>query len=142
MLDYWITTEVVRPSHRYRAPSQKREIFLFSFENLVQIKAIKALRSAGLSLQKVRDALQELQRGDAGANYHSWLVTDGKMAYIRRNDMKLESLSRPNRGQLAFAVVAVGEAHRQVKEKIARIGAVPFDATTLRGNVEPFAGLG
>lgn len=54
-LDYWSRTELVKPGIRDASGSGTRR--LYSFKDLVLIKAIKGLIEAGMSLQKVREAI-------------------------------------------------------------------------------------
>lgn len=54
-LDYWTRTGLVKPGIKDASGSGTRR--LYSFKDLVLIKAIKGLIEAGMSLQKVREAI-------------------------------------------------------------------------------------
>lgn len=55
-LDYWSRTGLVRPGVKEASGSGTRR--LYSFKDLVLIKAIKRLIDAGMSLQKIREAIE------------------------------------------------------------------------------------
>src|SRR5262252_2896478 len=58
-LDYWARTELVTPSVRDATGSGSQR--LYSFEDLVQLRVIKNLLDTGVSLQRVRKAVEHLQ---------------------------------------------------------------------------------
>lgn len=140
MIDYWVTTGVIAPSRSYRAPAERRDFFLFSFEDLIRIRIVRSLRQAGVSLQRVRVALESLKRRTGPAWQAEWLVTDGRDVYVMPREGALEALTRKNSGQLAFAVIAMGQTRRSVTEKLETIAATPFDERRLKGRIHRLAG--
>ncbi|MEE8603502.1 MerR family transcriptional regulator [Euzebya tangerina] len=61
-LDHWTSTGLVVPSVRDAEGSGSQR--LYAFEDIVRLKVIKRLRDAGVSLQRIRKALDEVvQRG-------------------------------------------------------------------------------
>lgn len=56
-LQYWALTELVRPSARTRGGHHR-----YTFEDLVALKAAKRLIDAGVSVQRIRKSLQQLQQ--------------------------------------------------------------------------------
>ena len=58
-LDYWARTDLVTPSVRDAHGSGTQR--LYSFQDLVTLKVIKNLLDTGVSLQRVRKAVEHLQ---------------------------------------------------------------------------------
>ena len=54
-LDYWARTGLVTPSVRPADGSGSQR--LYSFEDLVELRIIKRLLDAGISLQRIREAI-------------------------------------------------------------------------------------
>jgi len=59
-LQHWDRTGIVRPSRRVGAGKGSRREY--SFKDLVQLKVAKRLREEGISLQKIRKALEYLRK--------------------------------------------------------------------------------
>jgi DNA-binding transcriptional MerR regulator len=55
-LDYWATTGLVEPSVRDAVGSGSQR--LYSFEDIVTLKVVKRLLDAGVSLQRIRKAIE------------------------------------------------------------------------------------
>ncbi|MGH2740703.1 MAG: MerR family transcriptional regulator [Actinomycetota bacterium] len=103
-LRYWDQSGLVTPSVQQTGgrPGVPR---LFSFRDLVALKVIKSLLDSGMSLQRVRRALDYLRK-EAKLEGHLAelkLVTDGKSIFkiARRQGEILDALRQ---GQLAFFV--------------------------------------
>ena len=58
-LDYWARTELVTPSIRDASGSGTQR--LYSFQDLVTLRVIKNLLDTGVSLQRVRVAVEHLR---------------------------------------------------------------------------------
>lgn len=98
-LDYWARTGLVEPSMRKAGGSGTQR--LYSFDDVVRIRLVKRLLDTGVSLQKVRLAIEELQaRGQTLAD--STLVSDGITVYAIDDDQQLLDLLK--RGQGVFAI--------------------------------------
>ncbi|MCA1672456.1 MAG: MerR family transcriptional regulator [Actinobacteria bacterium] len=104
-LDYWARTDLIRPSIADARGSGTQRIF--SYRDLVELKVIKNLLDAGVSLQSARKAIHYL-RDHLGAEIASVsLVLNGSGSVLLvRNDGELIDLVR--RGQGVFSVVALG----------------------------------
>jgi len=66
-LDYWARTGLVTPSIREAGGSGTQR--LYSFQDLIELRVIKQLLDTGVSLQKIRQAvefLREMKRQPAG----------------------------------------------------------------------------
>lgn len=84
MVDYLARTNVVRPSLLRRPGRGRRR--LYSFGDLVTLRAVRALLKAGVSVAKLKRAMATLQShygrslGSCPAEY---LFTDGRSVYFR-----------------------------------------------------------
>lgn len=134
-----MTTGLIRPHSVYQGPQRRRDFFLFTFQQLVQLRIVAALRRTGVALQRIRAAL-DMIRGDEGqAEWHSlWLVSDGADVFVVREAHVLETLTGGSKGQLAFAVVAMGAASIEVQGTLARGAIKPFEAARYRGRVDRY----
>jgi DNA-binding transcriptional MerR regulator len=100
-LDYWARTELVLPSIRDASGSGTQR--LYSFQDLVTLRVIKNLLDTGVSLQRVRravDHLQSMDRPIAGVT----LMSDGKGVYEAHSPQAVVDLLRKGQGVFAIAV--------------------------------------
>ncbi len=98
-LDYWARTGLVEPSIQKAEGSGTQR--LYSFDDVVKVRLVKRLLDTGVSLQKVRLAVEELQaRGRSAAD--TTLVSDGVSVYAMDDQQQLLDLLR--RGQGVFAI--------------------------------------
>jgi DNA-binding transcriptional MerR regulator len=105
-LDYWARTELVTPSIRDATGSGTQR--LYSFQDLVTLRVIKSLLDTGVSLQRVRRAVEHLQSMDrpvAGVT----LMSDGKGVYEAHSPQAVVDLLRKGQGVFAIAVDRVWE---------------------------------
>jgi len=138
-LDHWISSGLVSPHSVYRGPKQKRDFFLFAFEELVELRIISALRHTGVSLQRIRAALIVLKR-DAGKDWQAlWLVSDGTNVLVVRQPDVVETLTGPRKGQLAFALVALGSASNEVRGSLLKLQSTKFDEARYKGQLLRYA---
>ena len=97
-LDYWTRTDLVRPSVADARGSGSQR--LYGYRDLVELKVVKSLLDAGISLQGARKAITYLREelGDdlASAN----LVIDGSRSVIARTGDQLVDLVRDGQGVL------------------------------------------
>lgn len=97
-LRYWDAVGLARPS--IASSEGKAGVRrLYGFADLVRMRAIKSLLDAGLSLQKVRRAFDEIERLGLGAAGR--VETDGRGVFVvdAENETITDALRR---GQLAF----------------------------------------
>ena len=83
--------------------------------------------------------MTELRDRKGPAWQAAWLVSDGTSVYVVGDAQRLESVTRPTKGQLAFAIIAMGEATRAVTRGLAERRAKPFDAKGRDGQVCRYA---
>jgi DNA-binding transcriptional MerR regulator len=100
-LDYWARTGLVRPSVQDAQGSGTQR--LYSFQDLVVLKVIKSLLDTGVSLQRVRKAveyLQDMKRPASGVT----LMSDGARIYEADSPEAVVDLLARGQGVFAIAV--------------------------------------
>jgi DNA-binding transcriptional MerR regulator len=98
-LDYWARTELVTPSIRDAKGSGSQR--LYSFQDLVSLRVIKNLLDTGVSLQRVRKAVEHLRAMDRPPHGVT-LMSDGSGVYEAHSPEAVVDLV--NRGQGVFAI--------------------------------------
>jgi DNA-binding transcriptional MerR regulator len=100
-LDYWARTELVTPSIRDASGSGTQR--LYSFQDLVTLKVIKNLLDTGVSLQRVRNAvdhLHDMERPLTGVT----LMSDGRGVYEAHSPEAVVDLLQRGQGVFAIAI--------------------------------------
>ncbi|MGH3440724.1 MAG: MerR family transcriptional regulator [Nitriliruptorales bacterium] len=113
-LDYWARTGLVTPSVQEAHGSGSQR--LYSFNDLVELRVIKGLLDTGVSLQRVREALEEL-RGWGRSPGDVTLVSDGKTVYMVDDDQQIIDLL--SRGQAVFGI-ALGPVVEQLRGEVTK----------------------
>lgn len=143
-LRYWDRISLVRPSVQSTGgrPGVRR---LYSFRDVVSLRVIKSLLDGGMSLQRVRRAIEFLRK-KAGLDEHLSelkLVTDGKSVFkICRGDGEI--LDALRNGQMAF-FLAIDDIARSVDKKVSQylydreefIGALSRVESDLKRELDP-----
>jgi DNA-binding transcriptional MerR regulator len=113
-LDYWARTELVRPSVCDAQGSGTQR--LYSYTDLVELKVVKRLLDAGISLQSARKAIEYLrtQLGEDLASAH--LVIDGTVPMLALDEHQLIDLMRSGQGVLN--VVKLGPVMSEVDTQL------------------------
>ena len=116
-LRYWDRVGLVRPSVQSTGgrPGVRR---LYSFRDLVSLRVIRSLLDGGMSLQRVRKAIEYLRKRAALEDHLSELrlVTDGHSIFkVTRNDGEI--LDALREGQMAF-FLAIDDVARTVDDKV------------------------
>lgn len=101
-LDYWARTGLVRPSVRDAQGSGTQR--LYSFEDLVQLRVIKKLLDAGVSLQRVRRAIDFLRDHLKRAPQSVTLMSDGSNIYAFESPTEIFDLLQRGQGVFGIAV--------------------------------------
>ena len=100
-LDYWARTGLVRPSVRDAGGSGTQR--LYSFQDLLQLKVVKSLLDAGVSLQQIRRAIEYLR--DTKQSLHGvTLISDGRRIYTPESPEAVVDLISRGQGVFAIAV--------------------------------------
>ena len=103
-LDYWARTDLIRPSiaDARGSGTQRR----YSYRDLVELKVIKGLLDAGVSLQSARRAIEYLRHHLGEDIATASLVINGAGSVLVRTDGELVDLVR--QGQGVLSIVALG----------------------------------
>jgi DNA-binding transcriptional MerR regulator len=100
-LDYWARTELVTPSIRDASGSGTQR--LYSFQDLVTLRVIKNLLDTGVSLQRVRNAVEHLRDMDRPLTEVT-LMSDGRGVYEAHSPEAVVDLLRSGQGVFAIAI--------------------------------------
>jgi DNA-binding transcriptional MerR regulator len=99
-LDYWARTGLVTPSIKEAGGSGTQR--LYSFQDLVQLRVIKKLLDAGVSLQRIRNAIDYLRENMKRQPQGITLMSDGSSIYACESEDEIIDLLK--RGQGVFAI--------------------------------------
>jgi predicted RNase H-like HicB family nuclease len=116
-VDYWDRTHFIKPSVREAAGHGS--VRLYSFNDLVQLKIAKTLMDKGISLQKIRKAINYLKKNMPGVEKplaELRFLTDGESLFVITRDKK-EIIDALKSGQLVFSI-ALGEIVENLKGEI------------------------
>jgi DNA-binding transcriptional MerR regulator len=105
-LDYWARTKLVPPSIRPAQGSGSQR--LYSFNDLVDLKLIKNLLETGVSLQRVREAIEylhELGHDLTGVT----IASDGTSVYALKSPEEVYDLLKGGQGVFGIAIDPVLE---------------------------------
>jgi len=129
-LDYWARTSLVVPTVRDASGSGSQR--LYGFRDILRLKLVKRLLDAGVTLQQVRVAIEQLQAEGVYDLAQITLMSDGASVYLcTSNDEVIDLLSR---GQGVFGI-AVGKVVREVESSLIEMSTEqidPNDEVTLR----------
>ena len=125
-LDYWARTDLLRPSLAdAQGSGSKRR---YSYRDLVELKVIKSLLDAGVSLKQARTAIEYL-RDNLGEDVSSAnLVLNGTGSILARTGDELVDILR--NGQTVFSVVALAGVQVQVDDAIRELRPSAGDTDT------------
>lgn len=101
-LDYWARTGLVRPSVRDADGSGSQR--LYSFHDLLQLRIIKKLLDAGVSLQRVRKAVDFLKDHLKKSPQGLTLMSDGSRIYAFESPDEVFDLLQKGQGVFGIAV--------------------------------------
>jgi DNA-binding transcriptional MerR regulator len=122
-LDYWARTDLVRPSVCDANGSGTQR--LYSYRDLVELKVVKRLLDAGISLQSARKAIEYL-RTQLGADLASaHLVIDGANTVLAQTDDQIVDLLRAGQGVLN--VVALGPVVSDLEAELHRFAPAEIE---------------
>ena len=97
-LDYWARTDLIRPSiaDARGSGTQRR----YSYRDLVELKVIKSLLDAGVSLRSARTAIEYLRTNLGEDIATASLVLNGTGSVLARTDGEIVDLVRKGQGVL------------------------------------------
>jgi DNA-binding transcriptional MerR regulator len=100
-LDYWARTDLVRPSVMDANGSGTQR--LYSFRDLLELKVIKQMLDAGISLQSARKAVESL-RGFEKDVASARIVIQGASVVLAESDQEVMDLLRGGQGVLSVVL--------------------------------------
>jgi DNA-binding transcriptional MerR regulator len=114
-LDYWARTNLITPTLQRATGSGSQR--LYSFSDVVQLKVIKRLLDAGMSLKKIRQAVEILREQMASDRPLAdvTLLSDGQTIYAAHSEEEVVDVFR--RGQGVFGI-AIGPVESEVEGAI------------------------
>ncbi|MBK5269224.1 MAG: MerR family transcriptional regulator [Acidimicrobiia bacterium] len=117
-LDYWARTDLLTPSLQDAHGSGSQR--LYSFSDVVQLKVIKRLLDAGMSLKRIRQAMDILREQMQSHNPLAdvTLLSDGSTIYAAKSPDEVIDVFR--RGQGVFGI-AVGPVQKELEGEIHRL---------------------
>jgi DNA-binding transcriptional MerR regulator len=97
-LDYWARTDLIRPSlaDARGSGTQRR----YAYKDLVELKVIKSLLDAGVSLRSARTAIEYLRHNLGEDIGSASLVLNGSASVLARTDGEIVDLVRKGQGVL------------------------------------------
>ena len=125
-LDYWTTTGLVTPSVRDADGSGSQR--LYGFADIVQLKVIKELLDTGITLQRIRAALEFVR--DRGLDLRNiTLLSDGAQVYALDDQREIIDLIKQGQGVFAIAIDPLLEA---LEAEVTKLPAERATAATPR----------
>lgn len=117
-LDYWARTDLIRPSLSDATGSGSRR--RYSYNDLLELKAIKKLLDAGIKLEQVRKVfhyLREQMNTDIAAAH---IVIDGSSVMLCDGDQLIDVLQH---GQGVLNVLSLGGVRDELEADLAPLVA-------------------
>lgn len=110
-LDYWARTKLIRPSVQPATGSGSQR--LYSFSDIIQLKVVKRLLDAGMSLKRIRQAIEILrvQLESDSPLADVTLLSDGATIYAAASAEEVVDVFQ--RGQGVFGI-AVGPVEQEL----------------------------
>jgi DNA-binding transcriptional MerR regulator len=108
-LDYWARTDLLKPSIQGASGSGTQR--LYSFTDIVQLKVVKRLLDAGMSLKKIRQAMEILreQLQSEAPLTDVTLLSDGATIYAAHSANEVVDVFQRGQGVFGIAVGPVQE---------------------------------
>lgn len=103
-LDYWARTGLITPSVQQASGSGSQR--LYSFSDVVQLKVVKRLLDAGMSLKKIRKAMEIMSAELASDSPLSdvTLLSDGNTIYAAHSASEVVDVFKGGQGVFGIAV--------------------------------------
>jgi len=126
MVDYLVRSGLLKPLKKY--PYRKGRRRLFDLKQLILAKVYKEILSKGISVAKIKKAVEKSQElksaqflfsgiNAGGYGVAKYFVTDGTNIFLRT--IKEENVLNLATGQFSFSyMLDIGEIHKHVVEKV------------------------
>jgi DNA-binding transcriptional MerR regulator len=134
-LDYWARTGLVTPSVRDADGSGSQR--MYSFNDVVQLRVIKKLLDAGISLPKIRRAVDFLREELNLPIEDVTLVSDGKSIHACISPSEVIDLLAGGQGVFA---IAVGKVYEELQGQVAEFKKPSDGKRSLEGSSEARGG--
>ncbi|WP_370326075.1 MerR family transcriptional regulator [Euzebya sp.] len=121
-LDHWTSTGLVTPSVRNAEGSGSQR--LYGFDDIVQLKVIKRLRDAGVSLQRIRTAIDEVR--ERGLSLRDIMLASDSAGKVIAVDDQQQAMDLLMSGQGVF-FIAIDPVAEEVSREVATIEAERAD---------------
>jgi DNA-binding transcriptional MerR regulator len=115
-LDHWTSTGLVHPSVRDADGSGSQR--LYGFDDIVQLKVIKRLRDAGVSLQRIRRAIDEVR--DRGLSLRDLMLASDSGGNVIAVDDQQQAMDLLMSGQGVF-FIAIDPVAEEVSQQVATL---------------------
>ena len=135
-IDYWDRTHFIKPS--VSEASGYGSVRLYSFNDLIQLRVAKTLMDKGVSLQKIRKAINYLKKNMPEVEKplsELRFLTDGETIFVLTKDKK-EIIDALKSGQLVFSI-AIGEIVENLKGEVIAIQKEKKYTVTVKGRKYP-----
>jgi DNA-binding transcriptional MerR regulator len=128
-LDYWARTDLIRPSIADARGSGTQR--LYSYRDLVELKVIKHLLDAGISLRTARKAIEYLREHLGEELASASLVINGSQSVLARSGEEVIDLVRQGQGVLNILPLAgmLEELDGKIHELEPTLVSVPHPGT-------------
>jgi DNA-binding transcriptional MerR regulator len=120
-LDYWARTDLLRPSLSDASGSGSRRSY--SYNDLLELKAIKKLLDAGIKLEQVRKVFEYLRQHVSTDIAAAHIVIDGGSVMLCDGDQLVDVLKN---GQGVLNVLSLGGVRDELE---ADLGPAPQDTS-------------
>ena len=129
-LDYWARTDLIRPSIADARGSGTQR--LYSYRDLVELKVIKHLLDAGISLKTARAAIEYLREHLGEELASASLVINGSRSLLARSGDEVIDLVRQGQGVLNILPLSgmIQELDSQILELAPNAVVVPGHGIT------------
>ncbi|MGH9165439.1 MAG: MerR family transcriptional regulator [Acidimicrobiales bacterium] len=136
-LDYWARTDLLRPSiSEARGSGTQRR---YSYGDLLELKVIKRLLDAGVSLKSARSAIQVLRVGGADVAAAN-LVLCGSRSVLARSGEEIIDLLQGGQGVLN--IVALAGVVEELEAAVLKLAPPTVPPTAAQDGPEGLAAAG
>lgn len=131
-LDHWTSTGLLRPSGKDAEGRGTRR--KYTFQDVVALKAISALRARQCPLQKIRKAVRHLRSNYSDATNNQLLsrmtlLTDGKDVYILTDETQvMDIVTRQHVWSVAIGLIIL-----EAREQVSKLPAQWDEPVTIAG---------
>jgi DNA-binding transcriptional MerR regulator len=133
-LDYWARTNLVEPSIRSAHGSGSQR--LYSFRDILVLKIVKRLLDAGVSLQNIRVAVDQLRARGVDDLAKITLLSDGTTVYECTSPEEVVDLLQGGQGVFG---IAVSGAFREIEGSLAALPGERADGGVHSGSASSAA---